>query len=86
MLVKPQFEAGPEHVSRGGLVRESAARAAAVRSVAEAFSALGFGAVGIARSPVAGRKSGNREYPMHLRRGSRATLTEEEIFAVVEEA
>ena len=86
LLVKPQFEAGPEHVSRGGVVREAAARAAAVRSVAEAFATLGFGAVGIARSPVAGRKSGNREYPVHLVRGAESGPSEEEVLAVVEEA
>ena len=86
LLVKPQFEAGPEHVSRGGVVREAAARAAAVRSVAGAFAALGFGAVGLTRSPVAGRKSGNREYPVHLVRGAVSTLSEEEVLAVVEEA
>jgi 23S rRNA (cytidine1920-2'-O)/16S rRNA (cytidine1409-2'-O)-methyltransferase len=85
LLVKPQFEAGPEHVSRGGIVREPAARAAAIRSVAEAFAPLGFGAVGITRSPIVGRKSGNREYPIHLSRGSAVTLAEEEMLAVVEE-
>lgn len=86
LLVKPQFEVGPEQVSRGGLVREPAARAAAVRGVAAAFARSGFGAVGVARSPVAGRKSGNREYPVHLVRGVAATLTEGEILAVVEGA
>jgi 23S rRNA (cytidine1920-2'-O)/16S rRNA (cytidine1409-2'-O)-methyltransferase len=86
LLVKPQFEAGPEHVSRGGIVRDPAARAGAIRSVAEAFAPLGFGAVGVTRSPVAGRKSGNLEYPIHLVRGSETTLSEEEMLAVVEEA
>ena len=85
LLVKPQFEAGPEHVSRGGLVREPQARAAAIRSVAEAFASLGFGAVGITRSPIVGRKSGNREYPVYLLKGFATTLSEEEMLAVVEE-
>ena len=85
VLVKPQFEVGPGQVSRGGLVREPAARAAAIRGVAEAFRALGFGAVGITRSPITGRKSGNREYPVHLLRASTTTVSEEEILAVVEE-
>ena len=85
LLVKPQFEAGPEHVSRGGLVREAAARAGVVWSVAEAFASFGFGAVGITRSPVAGRRSGNREYPIHVSRGAAITLSEEEVLRVVEE-
>lgn len=84
LLVKPQFEAGPEHVRRGGLVREAAARAGAVVTVARAFESFGFGAVGLEISPVPGRKSGNREYPLHLRRGVRSTLDDPEIRRAVE--
>jgi 23S rRNA (cytidine1920-2'-O)/16S rRNA (cytidine1409-2'-O)-methyltransferase len=83
VLVKPQFEAGPERVSRGGLVRDPSARAATVGKVVEAFEPLGFGSVGVARSPVAGRKAGNVEYPLWLLRGGQATLDEEQILAVV---
>ena len=83
VLVKPQFEAGPERVSRGGFVRDPSARAATVREVVEAFEPLGFGAVGVARSPVAGRKAGNVEYPLRLLRGVQATLDEEQILTAV---
>jgi len=83
VLVKPQFEAGPEHVTRGGLVRDPLARAVAVREVAKAFEPVGFGAVGVARSPVAGRRAGNVEYTLRLLRGVEATLDEEQILAVV---
>ena len=82
VLVKPQFEAGPEHVSRGGLVWDPAVRAATVQGVVKAFEPLGFGAVDVARSPVAGRKAGNVEYPLRLLRGAGVTLDEERIFAV----
>jgi 23S rRNA (cytidine1920-2'-O)/16S rRNA (cytidine1409-2'-O)-methyltransferase len=83
VLVKPQFESGPEHVSRGGLVRDPAVRVAAVRGAAEAFEALGFGAVDVTRSPVAGRRAGNVEYPLRLLRGAETTLNEERILAAV---
>lgn len=83
VLVKPQFEAGPEHVGRGGLVRDTAVRAAVLRNVAEAFEPLGFGAVDVARSPVAGRRAGNVEYPLRLVRGVETTLDEGRILAVV---
>ncbi len=83
VLVKPQFEAGPEHVSRGGLVRDPAVRAATIRGVAEAIELIGFGAVGVTRSPVAGRRAGNMEYPLRLLRGTEATLDEGRILAVV---
>jgi 23S rRNA (cytidine1920-2'-O)/16S rRNA (cytidine1409-2'-O)-methyltransferase len=83
VLVKPQFEAGPEHVGRGGLVRNSAVRAAAVRGVAEAFEPFGFGAVDVTHSPVAGRRAGNVEYPLRFLRGARATLDEGRILTAV---
>lgn len=83
VLVKPQFEAGPEHVSRGGLVRDPTVRAATVQGVVEGFKPLGVGAVDITRSPVSGRKAGNVEYPLRLLRGVDATLGEERIFRAV---
>lgn len=76
LLVKPQFEAGPEHVGRGGLVRDQGVQRAVILGVADIFGKLGFGAVDVARGAVAGRKSGNVEYPVHLLRGVRQTLDE----------
>jgi 23S rRNA (cytidine1920-2'-O)/16S rRNA (cytidine1409-2'-O)-methyltransferase len=83
LLVKPQFEAGSEAVGRGGLVRDPKVHAAVILGVAEAFGKLGFGAVGVARGAVAGRKSGNVEYPVHLVRGPRSTLDESRVGKVV---
>ena len=85
VLVKPQFEAGPEHVGRGGLVRDPAVRAAVVRGVVNAFDTLGFGTVDVTRSPVAGRRAGNVEYPLRLVRGAKTTLDEGRILAAVED-
>ena len=76
VLVKPQFEAGPGQVGRGGLVRDPAVHAEVIKRVAEAFEALGFGAVGVARAAVAGRRSGNQEYPLHAVRGRVKELDE----------
>ena len=83
VLVKPQFEAGPDAVGRGGLVRDREVRADVILAVAEYFGSLGFGAVGAARGAVAGRKSGNVEYPVHLLRGAESTLDEAHIREVV---
>lgn len=83
LLVKPQFEAGPEDVGRGGLVRDPEVHARVIREVAWSFEDLGFGATGVIRAPVAGRRSGNREYPMHLVRGTSGRLGEERIREVV---
>ena len=83
LLVKPQFEAGPEAVGRGGLVRDKEVRAAVILGVVEAFVSLGFGATGVMRGAVAGRKSGNVEYPVHLARGVDPTLDKARIREVV---
>jgi 23S rRNA (cytidine1920-2'-O)/16S rRNA (cytidine1409-2'-O)-methyltransferase len=74
VLVKPQFEAGPALVGRGGLVRDPAVQEAMVGRVAKFFGSIGFGAVGVARSPLAGRRAGNREYPLHLLRSAEVVL------------
>ena len=83
LLVKPQFEAGPAAVGRGGLVRDPGVHAAVVLDVARSFGELGFGAVGVMRGAVAGRKSGNVEYPVHLVRGAVSSLDGSRVGEVV---
>jgi 23S rRNA (cytidine1920-2'-O)/16S rRNA (cytidine1409-2'-O)-methyltransferase len=83
LLVKPQFEAGPELVGRGGLVRDPEVHAAVIRRVARFFAALDFGAVGLTRALLPGRRAGNREYPLHLMWGEEAALQEARIAEVV---
>lgn len=60
-LVKPQFEAGREHVAKGGVVREEAARLAAVDKVAHCAAGLGLAELGRTPSRLKGPK-GNQEY------------------------
>jgi 23S rRNA (cytidine1920-2'-O)/16S rRNA (cytidine1409-2'-O)-methyltransferase len=83
LLVKPQFEAGRGAVGRGGVVRDPAARAAAVRGVAEAAEPLGLGVAGICPSPLPG-PAGNLELFLHLRAGA-PPLDETELQAAVAE-
>jgi 23S rRNA (cytidine1920-2'-O)/16S rRNA (cytidine1409-2'-O)-methyltransferase len=59
-LVKPQFEAGREHVGRGGVVRDASARRAALVSVGEAAWRSGASVMGFASSGLPGPK-GNLE-------------------------
>ena len=70
-LVKPQFEAGPAAVSRGGIVRDPAARASAVVGVVDALARHGLGVQGIARSAIRGRE-GNVEVFCHFVKGAPA--------------
>jgi 23S rRNA (cytidine1920-2'-O)/16S rRNA (cytidine1409-2'-O)-methyltransferase len=61
-LVKPQFEAGREHVGSGGIVRDSAVQMAVCERVAGWIAARpGWTVAGIAESPIRGA-DGNREF------------------------
>lgn len=60
-LVKPQFEAGPGGVGKGGLVKDPAVRAAALDSARRFLQASGWRVLGEAESPIAGGE-GNLEY------------------------
>lgn len=66
-LVKPQFEAGPQAVGKGGIVRDPAAREAACRSVADFVAGAGWAIVGLTESPITGG-DGNVEYLLAARR------------------
>jgi 23S rRNA (cytidine1920-2'-O)/16S rRNA (cytidine1409-2'-O)-methyltransferase len=83
LLVKPQFEAGREAVGRGGVVRDPAARAAAVRGVAGAAAAEGLGVAGVCPSPLPG-PAGNLELFLHLRADA-GPLDETELAAALAE-
>jgi 23S rRNA (cytidine1920-2'-O)/16S rRNA (cytidine1409-2'-O)-methyltransferase len=69
LLVKPQFEVGKGRVGSGGVVREAADRADAVRRVTIAAGRLGLGVLGVTASPLPG-PAGNVEYFVWLRRGA----------------
>jgi 23S rRNA (cytidine1920-2'-O)/16S rRNA (cytidine1409-2'-O)-methyltransferase len=69
MMVKPQFEVGKDRVGAGGVVRDPALRAGAVRDVAAHAVTLGLGVRGVTASPLPG-PSGNVEYFLWLRAGS----------------
>jgi len=70
-LVKPQFEVGRDRVGKGGVVREAAARRAALVVVAGAARAAGATVLGFASSGLPGPK-GNRETFVHLAEAGRA--------------
>ena len=64
VLVKPQFEAGREHVGKGGIVRDQSAQAAAVERVRRAVLSLGFTLSDVIESPILGAE-GNREFLLY---------------------
>jgi len=67
VLVKPQFEAGREHVGKGGIVRDPEAHALAVGKVADCVRALGWQVVGTILSPITGME-GNQEFLLYAKR------------------
>jgi 23S rRNA (cytidine1920-2'-O)/16S rRNA (cytidine1409-2'-O)-methyltransferase len=68
-LIKPQFEAGPAAVDRGGVVRDPAVHQAVCDRVAAWLGAqAGWTVVGIVESPIQG-PAGNREFLLYARHG-----------------
>jgi 23S rRNA (cytidine1920-2'-O)/16S rRNA (cytidine1409-2'-O)-methyltransferase len=68
VLVKPQFEAGREHVGKGGIVRDEAARRLAIGRVRACVAGLGGEEIDVIESPITGAE-GNIEYLLHARFG-----------------
>jgi 23S rRNA (cytidine1920-2'-O)/16S rRNA (cytidine1409-2'-O)-methyltransferase len=66
VLVKPQFEAGREHVGKGGIVRDPEAHRLAVERVHAAVTELGGAEIEVMDSPLLGAE-GNREFLLHAR-------------------
>ncbi|PZW42224.1 23S rRNA (cytidine1920-2'-O)/16S rRNA (cytidine1409-2'-O)-methyltransferase [Humitalea rosea] len=67
-LIKPQFEAGPSQVGKGGVVRDPAVHEEVCQRVRDWWSALpGWTVLGIEPSPILGPE-GNREFLIAARR------------------
>jgi 23S rRNA (cytidine1920-2'-O)/16S rRNA (cytidine1409-2'-O)-methyltransferase len=66
-LVKPQFEAGPAALSKGGIVRDPAVQEEAIAGIAALTAAHGFGLIGVTASPISGG-DGNREFLLAAQR------------------
>lgn len=64
VLVKPQFEAGREHVGKGGIVRDPEAHQLAIRRVEGCLRGLGAEEIDLMDSPIEGME-GNREFLLH---------------------
>lgn len=65
-LIKPQFEAGRQHLKKG-IVRDPAVHEAVCQDVAATAAALGWSLIGIVPSPIEGGE-GNKEFLLGARR------------------
>ncbi len=67
-LIKPQFEAGPEKVGKGGIVRDEAVRAEVCETIRTWLAAQpGWRVLGLAESPIEGA-DGNTEFLIAARK------------------
>jgi 23S rRNA (cytidine1920-2'-O)/16S rRNA (cytidine1409-2'-O)-methyltransferase len=66
VLVKPQFEAAPDQIDEGGIVRDEAVRHAILFAVKTEAQSQGFVVMGDVLSPITGTK-GNQEVFLWLR-------------------
>ncbi len=64
VLVKPQFEAGREHVGKGGIVRDPQAHSFAIERVSAAVRDAQGEVLAVMDSPILGME-GNREFLLH---------------------
>jgi 23S rRNA (cytidine1920-2'-O)/16S rRNA (cytidine1409-2'-O)-methyltransferase len=60
-LIKPQFEAGPRNVGKGGVVRDPDVHRAVLNDVTSSMAELGLGLMGLMLSPLKG-PAGNIEF------------------------
>lgn len=65
LMVKPQFEVGKQRLGSGGVVRDPALHAEAVKGVLDCANDLGLGTRAVVASPLPG-PAGNVEYFVHL--------------------
>lgn len=82
ILLKPQFEAGPDDVPRGGVIRDPVVHRKVLR---EFYRNLQIWRVaGVIASPIEGT-SGNREFLVHLRGSEFEGLSEDDFEKRIEE-
>lgn len=74
LLVKPQFEAGPERVGRGGIVRDPEVHRDVLRNRLDTLAQAGWGAVALVASPIRGA-GGNLEFFVHADAGAVPRIT-----------
>ncbi|GAB7129099.1 TlyA family rRNA (cytidine-2'-O)-methyltransferase [Silvimonas sp. JCM 19000] len=66
-LVKPQFEVGPQHIGKGGIVRNADCYAEVERKIRNAALALDFDVLDYFASPITGG-DGNHEFFIYARK------------------
>ncbi|MBQ7936512.1 MAG: TlyA family RNA methyltransferase [Clostridia bacterium] len=74
LLVKPQFEAGPAHLSKTGVVADRKIHCKVLEEISILSKNIGFSVAGIAFSGLPG-ESGNREYLLYLKKSNENSVS-----------
>lgn len=61
VLIKPQFEARPDQVGRGGIIKDDKVHQEVIEKVTQGIQAQGYKCIGIIESPILGGE-GNKEF------------------------
>ncbi len=62
VLIKPQFEAEREDISKGGIVKNDAIHQRVITKIKTGMAEFGFKCTGVIDSPILGATSGNKEF------------------------
>jgi 23S rRNA (cytidine1920-2'-O)/16S rRNA (cytidine1409-2'-O)-methyltransferase len=81
-LIKPQFEAGPQDVGKGGVVRDSRVHARVLDEVLTFAAGQGYRVSGLTRSPLLG-PAGNVEFLAWLQWDGNLAATSADSFAAL---
>ena len=86
-LIKPQFEAGREHVGKNGVVRDEQTHRDVLNGIVRFTEEMNWATVSIDYSPITGPK-GNIEFLAEIREndGTLKSITEKEIQEIVSQA
>eukprot|EP01023_Acetabularia_acetabulum_P001224 TRINITY_DN10454_c0_g1_i1.p4 TRINITY_DN10454_c0_g1~~TRINITY_DN10454_c0_g1_i1.p4 ORF type:complete len:127 (-),score=8.79 TRINITY_DN10454_c0_g1_i1:23-403(-) len=76
VLIKPQFEAGKQNFSRGGVVKDSNVHDFVIKMITQGISGFGFDYVGYIESPIKGAKGGNTEFLSYFKRNLRKRIVQ----------
>lgn len=64
-LIKPQFEAGKEHLNKKGVVKDKKIHIKVIREIVQFAEEVGFSVLGLTYSPIKGPE-GNIEYLLYI--------------------
>ena len=84
-LIKPQFEAGREHVGKKGVVRDPDIHKQVIQKVLQIARQLDFTPLGLTFSPIKGPE-GNIEYLLHFGVSEETAAEDVNVDAIVHEA